>query len=461
MPDCARIIEHMSGTVRAGAAERLRAAVQARVEAEIAEAVAIADLAAEHEWAADARIDVVGKRAVRIGGDGTALVDEFLPLEVAALQGVSVSAATWLIRDIVNLAGRFPLVWFQVKQGLLPVFRARQLVQEIDTFDLTLDQAHHLDALLAPKLPGLAWGRLLKLARGLIVEIAAPQVEAKAAQARAARFVRKLPTDDPLVAYLSCRVDTRDAIYFDAQVDRIADLLAAHGDTDPKDILRAKAVGILATPARAQLMLQEAAGVIGTIRATDPRLVPAATVYVHVAEETLLTGRGTCRVEGVGPLSATLLSVLLGHDRITLAPVIRPYAQISVDSYEIPDRIRRQILLRDTVEVFPWSNRSPRTAQLDHTRPWRPGEKNQTRANNLGPLSTRPHRGKTHGNWQLEQPRPGIFWWTSPAGNHYRVGPHGTTPMFRHERFQLGDQIQWDTDHKHQPPPPDSDDPAP
>ncbi|MCA0297085.1 MAG: hypothetical protein LCH96_17575, partial [Actinobacteria bacterium] len=78
------------------------------VEAEIAEAVAIADLAAEHEWAADARIDVVGKRAVRIGGDGTALVDEFLPLEVAALKGVSVSAATWLIRDIVNLKTRHP-----------------------------------------------------------------------------------------------------------------------------------------------------------------------------------------------------------------------------------------------------------------------------------------------------------------------------------------------------------------
>jgi len=435
--------------------------VQARVEAEIAEAVAIADLAAEHEWTADARIDVVGKRAVRIGADGTALVDEFLPLEVAALKGVSVSAATWLIRDIVNLKTRHPLLWFQTLQGLVPVYRAVQLVQEAAKLDLTIEQARELDALLAPKVPGLPWGRLLKLAKGLIAQVAAPKIAQLSQEARQARFVRKLPTDDPLVAYLSCRVDTRDAIYFDAQVDRIADLLAAHGDTDPKEVLRAKAVGILATPARAQLMLQEAAGVIGTIRATDPRLVPAATVYVHVAEETLLTGHGTCRVEGVGPLSATLLSVLLGHERITLAPVIRPYAQISVDSYEIPDRIRRQILLRDSVEVFPWSSRSPRTSQLDHTRPWRPGVKNQTRASNLGPLSTRPHRGKTHGNWQLEQPRPGIFWWTSPTGHRYRVGPHGTTPMFRHEKFQHGDQIQWDTDHKHKPPPPDGGDPQP
>ena len=51
-------------------------------------------------------------------------------------------------------------------------------------------------------------------------------------------------------------------------VDRIADILADRGDTDVKDIRRAKAVGILATPARAQLMLAEAPA--GTGR-HDPR----------------------------------------------------------------------------------------------------------------------------------------------------------------------------------------------
>lgn len=448
----------MIETIGRPAVERLKAAVEARTAAEIAEAVAIADLAAEHQWTAADRIDVVGTRPVRVGADGTMLVDEFLPLEVAALLGVSVTSATWLIRDILNLKTRHPLLWFQTTHGLLPVWRARQLVQEVGTYDLTLEQAHQLDALLAPKVPGLSWGRVLKLARGLIAEIAAPTVEARAREARAARFVRKLPTEDPLVAYLSCRVDTRDAIFFDAMVARIADLLATRGDTGPLDVRRARAVGILATPARAMLMLNEAAGVIGDVTSTDPRLVPAATVYVHVAEETLLTGRGTARVEDVGALPATMLAFLLGHDRITLAPVIRPLASVAVDSYEIPQRIRNQVLLRDPVEIFPFSARSARRKQLDHTSPWRPGRKHQTRAANLGALSTKAHRGKTHGGWQLDQPRPGIFWWTSPAGHQYRVGPNGTIPMFRNGRYRHADQHQWDTDH-HKPP--DGDDPGP
>ncbi len=61
--------------------------------------------------------------------------------------------------------------------------------------------------------------------------------------------MRKLPTDDPGVAYLSARVDTPDAIFFDAMVDRIADILGDRGDTDLKDIRRAKAIGVLGHPA--------------------------------------------------------------------------------------------------------------------------------------------------------------------------------------------------------------------
>jgi len=444
----------METTSTPSAAERLRLAIEARTRAEIAEAVAIADLAAEHAWDADATFDVIGTRPVRIGADGTALVDEFLPLEVAALKGISVAAATWLIRDIVNLKARHPLVWFQATRGLIPIWRACQLAAEVARFGLTLDQARELDARLAPKLPGLAWRRALQLARGLITDLAPDKVTALAERARADRFVRKLPTDDPSVAYLSARVDTADAIFFDAMVDRIADLLTARGDTDTKDVRRAKAVGILATPERARLILAEAVNPVdpAAVPSTDPRLLPQTDLYVHVAENTLLTGRGPCRVEGVGPLAATMLRHLLGHTRIRLTPVLRPYENIAVDSYEIPDQIRRQVLLRDTYEVFPHSSRTARHQDLDHTIPWRPGEPGQTRAANLGPLSRRAHRAKTHGGWQLEQPAPGIFWWQTPSGHSYRIGPNGTRPMFRDPRRRSFDHILWHIDHDSPPP---------
>ncbi len=253
------------------------------------------------------------------------------------------------------------------------------------------------------------------------------------------------------MAYLSARVDTADAVFFDAMVDRIADLLAQRGDTDPKDVRRAKAVGILATPERARLMLTEATGTADPagVRSTDPRLLPEATVYVHVAEETLLAGHGTARVEQAGPLAASMLKLLVGNCRVRLTPVIRPYADVAVDSYEIPDWMRRQVQLRDTYEIFPYSSRTSRHQDLDHTIPYQPG---QTRASNLGPLSRTAHRGKTHGGWHLDQPQPGTFWWTSPAGNRYRVTPHGTNRMYTNPRFATYDQALWNTDHNTGPP---------
>lgn len=454
-------IEHMFESSRVGAAQRLRAAIAARTQAEIDEAVAIADLAAENAWPEDAQFDVVGTRPIRIGADGTALVDEFLPLEVAALKGISVAAATWLIRDVVNLKARHPHLWFQVTKGHLPVFRACQLAVEVARYDLSLDQARTLDAELAPKIATLPWARVLKLARGLITIIATDKVTALAEQARTQRYVRKHPTDDPTVAYVEARVDTADAIFFDATVDRIADILGTQGDLDPKEIRRAKAVGILATPARAQLLLLESTGASGPstgsgnlVRSTDRRLLPKATVYVHVAEETLLTGRGTARVEGVGAIPAAMLKLLLGNTQVRLTPVVQPLAKLTVDSYEIPARIRKQVILRDRVEVFPFSARPARNKDLDHTKPFKEGKPKQTRANNLGPLARKAHRAKTHGDWQLHQPAPGIFHWQSPAGHQYRIGPNGTTRHHHNPNHAAFDQALWQHDLDNPPPPP-------
>lgn len=49
---------------------------------------------------------------------------------------------------------------------------------------------------------------------------------------------------------------------------------------------------------------------------------------------------------------------------------------------------------------------------------------------NLGPLSRTVHRAKTlsagtRAGWQLHQPSPGIYHWTSPLGYRYRVDPIG------------------------------------
>ena len=134
-----------------------RLAIEARTRAEIAEAQAIADLAAEHQWDENAAFDVVGERPFRIGED-TRLVDEFIVLEVAALKQISVSAATWLIRDVVNLKARHPMLWRQATHGRVPIYRACQLAAEVARFDLSLEEAGELDAELAAKVGRLPGG---------------------------------------------------------------------------------------------------------------------------------------------------------------------------------------------------------------------------------------------------------------------------------------------------------------
>jgi len=124
------------------------------------------------------------------------------------------------------------------------------------------------------------------------------------------------------------------------------------------------------------------------------------------------------------------LADVVGHHEIRLAPVVYLDLELPpVDGYEIPERLRQQLVCRDRYEVFPWSTREARHLDLDHTRPYQPGRSGQTHPGNLGPLSRRSHRAKTHGGWRLDQPKPGVFEWTSPRSLRYRVDRTGTRAL--------------------------------
>ncbi|MCL2489954.1 MAG: hypothetical protein FWF36_04405 [Propionibacteriaceae bacterium] len=156
---------------------------------------------------------------------------------------------------------------------------------------------------------------------------------------------------------------------------------------------------------------------------------PRTQVYVHMGVDTLNTKQGVVRVEKLGPALVSQLGQILGNSQIKLAPVIHVGgAERPLDGYEIPDRLAEQVVLRDRYEVFPYSSREARGLDLDHTAAWRPGRAGQTRASNLGPLSRRAHRAKTHCGWQLAQPTPGVFQWTTRWGQVFTVDPNGTHP---------------------------------
>jgi hypothetical protein len=416
----------------APAMERLQAALAAESAAQAAKARAILDLALEREWCEGDEFEMVGERPVRIGGQGTPLVDESLPLELAALAGISVTSATLLIRDVVNLHGRHPSVWRAVEDGRVPLWRARQLSQLADTFELGYGECLRVDAKIEPCLGLLGWGRVMARFRAAIIQVAPEKVAAHADRSRRSRHVRTgVSEDDPALGWMTALADTADVKAFESLLGLVTKALIEQGDPDPIDVVRSKALGRMADPEGVLALLD---GVDDTTPAAQQgekrsrrRHAPTAQVYVHVSTDVLEDG-GAARIEKLGPVLVDELSHVVGHHRIRLTPVVyvNDAPEPAVDAYDIPEPMREAVLIRDRHEVFPYSSREARGCDLDHTIPYVDGEPDQTRPSNLGPLSRRPHRGKTHAGWKLKQPRPGIFWWTSPRGQTYRVGPDGT-----------------------------------
>jgi hypothetical protein len=159
------------------------------------------------------------------------------------------------------------------------------------------------------------------------------------------------------------------------------------------------------------------------------KLLPSSTLFIHVSDTAVRTGRGVSRVEGIGPVPVKQLRHLLKGTRVRVQPVFDPGTVPPVDSYEIPAPMRRAVLLRQPSDVFPFGSWPSRALDLDHTDPYRfgTGERGQTRIDNLGPLTRRPHRAKTHAGWLVRQVLPGCFLWRSPLGLTYLRTADGLT----------------------------------
>ena len=148
------------------------------------------------------------------------------------------------------------------------------------------------------------------------------------------------------------------------------------------------------------------------------------TLIVHIsADDPALTG--VTRVEGWGPLLTERLPEFLAGTKVTVRPIIDPADIQPIDCYETPARMRFALNQRNPVDVFPYATLNAASCDADHTTPYTDGRPGQTHLGNLGPLSRKTHRAKTHGKWKLEQPIPGVFYWTSPHGYQYRVTANG------------------------------------
>ncbi len=172
----------------------------------------------------------------------------------------------------------------------------------------------------------------------------------------------------------------------------------------------------------------EWAGVQPKRRAKSRDLV----LHVHTSEAALTTSSSGGAGSNVGRVENTRSPVLVetirqwcGHPeaRVIVKPVMDLAEHVSVDAYEIPDRISQSVALRDPTCMFPWCTRPTRKlrpdehpADSDHHQPYAEG--GPTCTCQIVPLCRRHHRLKTHGGWRYRILEPGSYLWTSP--HHYQ-----------------------------------------
>ncbi|WP_126688180.1 hypothetical protein [Nocardioides ferulae] len=353
------------------------------------------------------------------GGKGTPMVSDFAAATFGARIGRSSYAGAQLIADALDLQHRHPQLWTRVQAGEVRASYARHVVTK--TRELEPEEAAFVDAGVAESADGrIPWSRFEALVEGKVAQAAPAAAAEKERKAATARFAKKTRSEAHGMASFLIRADIATINAIDAAITARADKLAEARPDDPllktDDDRRVHAVLALA---------------IGADPDTDAQtevsdLLPAVQLHIHCYGGR--EGEGIARVEGHGPVSEAWVRDLLGpRARFRIQPVLDLAGQAPVDAYEIPERHRQAVHLMTPADVFPWGSNTSRRKQIDHTEPWQPdGPPGQSRIGNYGPLTAFHHRLKTHANWDVKQPFPGIYLWRDPHGGHYLVDHTGS-----------------------------------
>jgi hypothetical protein len=419
-------------------------------------AVEVEDLRVVQAWAdahsADPRRDPGTRRRVwaedrlvHPGGEGTPGVREFSIPELALAREQSVAACERDLGDVLDLAHRLPLVWELTRRLECPVWLARKVARL--SRRLPIDRVDVVDAAVAQALPGQAPGRVLAICEAKVIE-ADPITHAERVEAqRRRRYVGLSRTDQYGLRHVIARVAAGDAVWVDATLDRVADLIGERHPGAGRDELRSIAMGWLARPAELLQLLLGAQGdspettratafpadLLQALAAAKPeRLRPRVQLYVHLSD-LALTGLTppVARVDGLGPLLAD--HHLFAGCQVRVQPVIDLNDRIDLNCYEHPTTLARRTRLTTPGDYFPYAAAVPGMSgqvDLDHPTPYHPdGPPGQTGTHNSGPLTRRHHRWKTHAGYTSRQSGRSRWIWQTPHQQYYLVDHHGTHPI--------------------------------
>ena len=431
------------------------------------------------------------------GRYGTLPISEFAGMELGPLMGCSAHQGDTIILETINLYYRHRPLWDAVQALTLDAHRARRAAGKFGNLPPQL--ATRAGQLWTARQHQLGWQGAIDLCDKIIIQLDPETAAAKEAARLHAREVKIWEPHEGTIN-LTATLDALDAKYVNATVGQIAGILHATPEYTKVaiNILRAKALGIMAHPAVALSILQGslqqpnigttthtlatgltdaetmpdhsattatattgagAESVDGADRAaqsttatrtedvinpdtgritTDPhhclghacgtitvpvaKLQPTIQIYIH-----LTPTDGAADIEGIGTVAVTTLTELLDGKQVKATPVIDLNTIPPEHQYRPSRGLKEAVLLTFPKEAFPYSNRTSRGLDLDHTTAYQPSSRDpHTRLGNLAPPSRRPHRAKTAGFWKCQQPLTGQLVWTSPLGFRYTINKDGT-----------------------------------
>ncbi|HWJ81917.1 MAG TPA: HNH endonuclease signature motif containing protein [Nocardioides sp.] len=382
--------------------------------------------------------DGIVDTAVPIAGPGAPLVSEFKLMELIAVLGRSHDSGRLYVGRILEVAWRLPQVFTAVIEGRCEVWRALRVADL--TLGLPVEATDFIDRQRGPVVSTCTWAQIERLVAEAITRFDPDTAEQQRREAGERRHfdIDVHHADAHGLVDVHGVLDAADALDLNEAVARRAKLLGQLGSEDSLDVRRSVAAGELA---RQDLTL-DLQVTNHTGQAT--RTVPGRKVqlYVHLTDAALAALMST----GIDAIPADAAVGRLGNTRtpvspfqvkewlqtcgtsVTIRPVIDLADHVPVDSYEIPDRLKAQVQLRDHHCAFPNCSRRAETCDLDHTTPH--GKNGVTCPCNLVPLCRRHHRAKTHDEgWRYVIVEPGRYLWLAPTHRHFLVDHRGTRAL--------------------------------
>lgn len=326
--------------------------------------------------------------------------------EVAAALTLTPLAAARKVGNAVAMTEWLPDTLRALDSGELDMQKAAAIVEH--TRVLPPDKTAEVEAAVLKFAPGRTVRQIRDKLGREIIKIDSEGAEARRQAAAKDAFVRCRPCPDGMAELLVYdRAENLRPMY--DLLTKAARSAKAAGSPASVGELRAKALhDLVLGPGRKRVVTE--------LRVTIPASALAGAT------------RQPIEIHGYGPTTIQTIHELANDRTFWRRIVTDPLTGAVLD---VGRRRRHTTVLgehvrtRDKHCVFPGCPRPAEDCQVDHTTEHAHG--GATAVSNLGTLCQHHNLMKTQTEWQLDQPEPGRFVWTSPTGATYDVTPEPLT----------------------------------